>query len=173
MDEIVGGWQLSSLVRWQSGLPTYVLGTQVYPTNYWFSAIAVPTAPIKTGTYTDENGNPSLFSSTSAIDSFENAYPGQSGSRNVIRLPGLHNVDLAVIKDFHLPWEGHSLQFRAEAFNVFNWHQFTYGALNTDSGSNNYATGVGNLALYSPSTFGEFTGTTDPRVLQLSLRYNF
>ena len=30
------------------------------------------------------------------------------------------NVDIAVMKPFGLPWEGHRLQFRGEAFNAFN-----------------------------------------------------
>ncbi len=173
LNEIVGGWQIASLVRAQTGLPTYISGNQVFPTNYWNSSIAFPNGPSpKTGVFTDNNGNPSLFQSLSAINSYQDAYPGQSGMRDIVRLPGQKNVDIAIMKNFQLPWEGHSLQFRAEAFNVFNFVNFTYGALNTSS-SNQYSTGITNLALTSPTTFGEFTATTDPRVLQLSLRYNF
>jgi len=30
-----------------------------------------------------------------------------------------HQFDFAAAKYFHLPWEGHRIQFRAEAFNAF------------------------------------------------------
>jgi len=49
------------------------------------------------------------------------------------------------------------LQFRAEAFNAFNNVNFIQPS----------------LALYLPTTFGEFTNTTPPRVMQFALRYEF
>jgi hypothetical protein len=174
LNQIVGGWQVASLIRVQSGLPTYIDGDEVFPTNYWFHAIAIPNGVVpKGGVYIDEKGNPSLFPSTSAINAYQDAYPGQSGMRDIVRLPWQKNVDIAIIKDFRMPWEGHALQFRAEAFNAFNFVNFTYGNAYTSSSTGQYTTGIGNLALTSPTTFGEFTGTTDPRVFQMSLRYNF
>jgi Carboxypeptidase regulatory-like domain/TonB dependent receptor len=174
INQVVGGWQLSSLIRLQSGLPTIIQGDEVFPTNYWESSIAVANgAAPKTGVYSDENGSPNLFSSVSALNSYQDEWPGQSGTRAIVRLPGLKNVDLSVSKDFHLPWEGHVLQFRAEAYNAFNFVNFNYGASNTSSTNQYSTTTINNLSLTSPSTFGEFTSTTEPRVLQLSLHYNF
>jgi hypothetical protein len=173
LNQLVGGWQISSLIRLQSGLPTIIQGDEVFPTNYWQSAIAIPNgASPSTGVYFDANGNPSLFKSTAAIGAYQDAWPGQSGMRAIVRLPGQKNVDISVAKDFHMPWEGHILQFRAEAYNAFNFVNFTYGALNTSSTSQ-YTTGISNLSLTSPNTFGEFTSTMEPRVLQLSLHYSF
>ncbi len=49
---------------------------------------------------------------------------GQFGSegRNVVRGPGIANVDLALVKNFALG-ESRRLQFRAESFNVANHAQ--------------------------------------------------
>ncbi len=112
------------------------------------------------------------------MNSYQDEFPGQSGMRDIVRLPGIKNVDIAIVKDFALPWEGHRLQFRAEAFNVFNFLNFNYSTVtgignNTDTTTGQYSTYLGNLSLQSPSTFGEFTGTTEPHSLQLSLRYTF
>ncbi len=184
VNEIIGGWQVTSLVRLQSGLPLTVSGDLVFPTNYWQAALAYPTGiiPNTGGVKTDQNGNPGLFASTTTIDSFADEYPGQSGARNILRMPMFRNVDLAVIKDFVLPWEGHMLEFRAEAFNAFNFVNFNYNNSNGNYGSFTGSSGVyanansgaiNNLSLLNPQTFGEFTATSDPRVMQLSLRYTF
>ena len=172
LNEIVGGWQVGSLIRVYSGLPTVIGGNFVFPTNYWENSVAIPNGKIpSTGVHNDENGLPNLFGSLTAINSFQDSYPGGSGMRGIVRLPGQKNVDISLIKNFALPWEGHALQFRAEAFNAFNNVNFLEGSTTTSTGQ--YTTGFNNLALTSPSTFGEFTATTDPRVLQLSLRYSF
>jgi len=69
----------------------------------------------------------------------------------------MFNTDMTVAKVFMLPWEGQRIQFRAEAFNVFNNVNFTNPS----------------LSLTAPGTFGEFQGVTDPRVMQFALRYEF
>jgi hypothetical protein len=58
---------------------------------------------------------------------------------------------------FKLPWEGHAIKFRAEAFNVFNNVNFYNPS----------------LSLLAPLTFGEFQQTTPPREMQFALRYEF
>lgn len=158
MDEIVGGWQISSLIRVQSGAPRTISGNGVFPTNYWQSSIAIPKgANPGYGLFTDAQGNPSIFQTTGASSSYQDSYPGQTGFRGIVRLPWQRNVDLAVQKDFAMPWERHSLQFRAEAFNAFNFVNFT----------------TISLSLSNPGTFGEFSAAQDARVLQLALRYSF
>ena len=157
LNAIVGGWQISSILRFSSGLPTVVQGNYTWNTNYWQNSLAIMTGPVHSGVFIDSNGNPSLFSSTNTANSFADQWPGETGDRAVLRLPGMKNVDLAVAKSWKLPWEGHRIQFRAEAFNAFNLVNFISPS----------------LALYSPSTFGEFTNTTQPRVMQFALRYEF
>ena len=157
VQEIVGGWQLSSLLRYHSGVPTTVGGALAYNANYWLSSLAIPIAPVSSGLHTDENGNPSLFAATSTVNNFEDELPGHTGARAVVRLPAIFVTDLAVVKLFPLPWEGQRVTFRAEAFNAFNNVNFSNPS----------------LSLQSPGTFGEFQAVADGRVMQFALRYEF
>ncbi len=157
LDAIVGGWQVSGLTRFRTGLPTTVAGGLEYNANYWLSSLAIITGPVKSGVHIDQNGNPSIFANTSASNSFADELPGHTGKRAAVRLASFFNTDMAVTKEFKLPRESQRIQFRAEAFNVFNNVNFTNPS----------------LALTAPSTFGEFQGVMDPRVMQFALRYEF
>ena len=157
LDLLVGGWQVSGLTRFRTGLPTTVAGGLEYNANYWLSSLAILTGPAKTGVHIDQNGNPSIFANTNASNSFADELPGHTGTRAAVRLASYFNTDLAVTKLFRLPKEGQRIQFRAEAFNAFNNVNFTNPS----------------LSLTSPGTFGEFQGVTDPRVMQFALRYEF
>jgi len=157
LNEIIGGWQISSLVRVHSGVPTTVGGELAYNANYWLSSLAIATGPVSAGVHTDENGFPSLFANTSNANSFADELPGHTGARAVLRLPGAVNTDMAIAKAFRLPREGQRVQFRAEAFNAFNNVNFYNPS----------------LSLQAPGTFGEFQSVSDPRVMQFALRYEF
>jgi hypothetical protein len=157
IDAIVGGWQVSGLTRFRTGLPTTVAGGLEYNANYWLSSLAIATGPVQTGVHIDQNGNPSIFANTNASNSFADELPGHTGKRAAVRLASFFNTDMAVTKEFKLPRESQRIQFRAEAFNVFNNVNFTNPS----------------LALTAPSTFGEFQGVMDPRVMQFALRYEF
>jgi len=157
LDQIVGGWQVSSIMRYRTGLPTVVQGNYTWNTNYWQNSLGIMTAPVTQKQGIDSNGNPSLFASTDVVNSFADQYPGQTGMRAALRLAAMTNFDIAVGKSFRLPWEGHRIQFRAEAFNAFNNVNFIKPS----------------LALHAPATFGEFTDTMAPRVMQFALRYEF
>ena len=163
VNQLVGGWQLSSLVRYRSGLPSTINFGDVWPTNYLNSALGIlasgKTNP-NTGTGFNSVNNPTLFPgirSNAAVGSFAAQYPGEAGRRALVRLANFANVDLAVAKRFFLPWEGHTLQFRAEGFNAFNHVNFYNASLRADR----------------PSTFGEFQSAYPARVIQLALRYEF
>jgi hypothetical protein len=160
LNEIVGGWQVSSLVHIQSGLPSTITGDGAYNSNYDAQSLAVPVssaAPTGGSAVYDQNGNPSIFSTTKATSNFTDALAGGSGTRAIVRMPWQKNVDISVTKNFQLPWERHTLQLRVEAFNAFNFVNFTNLS----------------LGLSSPSTFGEFTAAADARVLQMAMRYTF
>jgi len=157
LDRVVGGWQVAGLTRYRTGLPTAVAGGLEYNANYWLSSLAILTQPFKTGVHIDQNGNPSIFANTSAANSFADELPGHTGTRAAVRLASMFNTDMTVAKIFKLPWEGQRIQFRAEAFNVFNNVNFTNPS----------------LALTAPGTFGEFQGVLEPRVMQFALRYEF
>jgi len=156
-NQVIGGWQLSSVIRYRTGLPTAVAGDLAYNANYWLSSLAILTSPVKTGVTIDQNGNPSIFANTNASNSFADELPGHSGTRAAIRLAPMFNTDITLAKSFRLPWEGQRIQLRAEAFNAFNNVNFINPS----------------LSLISPLTFGEFQNVMDPRTMQFALRYEF
>jgi len=159
VNTIVGGWQASTIMRYHSGLPSTISAFGVYPTNYEISALAdlLPGAPNTYGKFIDNNGVPSLFPNTSASGNYFQQAGGTTGSRAIVRLPGAINFDIALMKTFSLPWEGHRLQFRAEAFNAFN-HVNLYNPI---------------LDINNTAQFGEFQAAQPARVMQMSLRYAF
>ncbi len=71
--------------------------------------------------------------------------------------PGYWNVDMSLIKRTKIS-ETWNLEFRAEAFNVFNKTNFFVNAEAHDINSTN---------------FGRITGTFDPRILQFALKLKF
>jgi hypothetical protein len=76
--------------------------------------------------------------------------------RNVFHGPGIANWDFAAFKRIKTGEKGR-LEFRTEFLNIFNHAQF----LNPEGRITNNA------------NFGRVTGTRDPRVVQLTLRYAF
>jgi hypothetical protein len=167
VNQIVGGWQVSTLLSYHTGVPLNLSNGGVYNVNYLYSALAIlkPGGSLPgSGFSFDQNGAPSIFQNTSAVNSFIGGYPGQVGSRGIVRGPGFFNNDMSLSKWFSLPKEGHKIQLRAEAFNAFNNVQW-----------NN--PGTTNLSLATPTTFGEITSagtaTLPARVMQFALRYQF
>ncbi len=158
MNQIVGGWQISVIERYRSGLPSSIFYGGVFPTNFSFGAVAYPIAPYTYGTSTyDQKGNPSVFSSTTQATNWLPMYAGDTGPRAAIRLAGLLNTDLAIAKSFTLPWENMRLQLRGEAFNAFNNVNFYDPVLDASNSS----------------TFGEYQMVAPGRVMQFGLRFEF
>ena len=89
--------------------------------------------------------------------------PFGSAPRNIGRTPKFYETDLALNKRFNTPMESLKVEFRAEAYNVFN-HTNLYLPGNT-SGS----TLTGSLGS-APSGGGTITGTLEPRILQFGLK---
>lgn len=159
---IVGGWQVSGIWRQSSSLPVAPDNGGFWSTNWNVEGFATQIGPFKQGTTKNAPGGPNIFPDpAAAFSAFDLTFPGQSGSRNSIRGDGFFTVDMSLDKRFLMPWsEKHSLQFRAEAFNVTNTARFD---VNQSS-----------LALGSPSSFGKYNGTLGtPRVMQFGLRYEF
>ncbi len=93
--------------------------------------------------------------------------PGQLGGlgRNVISGPGYKGVDLGMAKTFRIG-ERHQVQFRAEAFNAFNWVNLGNPITTVTSPQLGKitSTGVGSTAA---------TIRREPRVFQFGLKYLF
>jgi hypothetical protein len=81
-------------MRFSSGLPSIIQGNFTWDTNYWQNSLAIPTAPFKTRTGLDNNGVPSLFANTNAVNDFADQYPGSTGARALVRLAGMKNFDI-------------------------------------------------------------------------------
>jgi len=161
---VLGGWNLSGLARWTSGYPFGVgPGLGFWSTNWELTSSAFQTAPVKTGTFIDANGNPNVFSNFgAATNSFRKAFPGESGQRNELRGPGFFSVDLGLGKSWKIT-ESQALTFRAEAFNISNSVRFDVATAT-----------INNLSLVNSTNFGKYISTlSSPRVMQFSLRYSF
>ena len=75
--------------------------------------------------------------------------------RNVLRGPGAFNANLSIAKIFRLR-EATELEFRVDAFNVFNNVEFSSPDTNIGDQS-----------------FGQISNTADPRILQVALHLKF
>jgi hypothetical protein len=69
--------------------------------------------------------------------------------------PDSVNLDMGILKDFRVT-EGTKFRYEANFFNFFNHPNFDKPTGNTNSG-----------------TFGQISGTGDPRVTQMALRFEF
>ncbi len=150
-DMIVGGWQLGGIITLQGGFPfTPVIASD--PANVAFT-YARRADVIGTGKV-DKCTREQCFN----IADFRVPAPFTIGNagRNILRGPGIANVDLSIFKNFKLS-ERMSLQFRAEAFNAFNHTQFN----NPNS----------NIELLTQG--GRIFSAKDPRIGQFALKLYF
>jgi hypothetical protein len=170
-DFFLGGWQLSSIFRYNTGYPIYgFFDNSGWQTNWQVRSNGVrvtqfDATPSKTS---GQGGVPNIFSNVlAAYQSYRTPYPGESGDRNQLRYPSNIVLDAGLAKSFNTPWsENHRVQFRWDVFNVTNTARFT-GLANT-------ALGYDPSSGLPASTFGNFTGQQgSPRVMQFALRYDF
>lgn len=177
LDAIIGGWQLSGIFRWNTGLPLNApIDDARWATNWQVQSRTVLTRPISPCITRD---NPKLFgcNTKDAYQSFRNAYPGESGMRNAFRLPGYIDVDTGLSKSFSLPWnENHKLQLRWEVFNATNTQHFGATDLSRSGWGIRPDPGVRNLN--PPANWSNFTDIQGGsefgrRTMQVGLRYSF
>ncbi len=118
LDLVAGGWQFNGISTFQTGTPFTVTmltntlnsgGGVQYPNRIGSGKLDHPTI--------DQWFDPAAFVAPG------NYTYGNSG-RNILYGPGTKEVDASLFKNFPLGGEGRRLQFRAEAFNVFNTPQF-------------------------------------------------
>jgi hypothetical protein len=170
-DAILGGWQLTGIFRWNSGLPVEApLDFGGWPTNwnrrnYTTRITNIQSNPNRGGT------NPAnLFSDPeAAFHSFRSGLPGERGDRNIFRYPGFVTLDMGLAKSWNMPWsEKQQLQFRWEVFNVTNTQPLT--------SVDGFVQAVDPFLSSSTPTgsFGNFTAIQgSPRVMQFGLRFAF
>ena len=163
---ILGGWQLSGIFRYNSGLPISAPTEEGrWTTNWALVSYATRTADVQTCPI--RGGSLFGCNTLEAYHSFRNAYPGESGERNVFRRPGYWVLDMGLGKTFDLPWENHKFQVRWEVFNVANTQKMGNVAGNTVELDPQNAT-------QAPANFATFTSIQgQPRSMQFVLRYSF
>jgi len=159
---IIGGWQLSGLTRWTSGLPFSITSGAGWGTNWLDKSNMIQTGAIQTGTTILSNGAADVFANPElALANMRNPYPGEAGQRNNYRGDGYFGMDARLAKNWKLS-ERAGLQFAWDVFNVTNSVRFDVNPLN----SLQNLTTAGSFGVYGAAL-------TTPRVQQLSLRLSF
>jgi hypothetical protein len=179
MQALIGGWQISNIFRWNTGLPLSAPYDDArWATNWNVQSDGTRIKPIPGDCDTRPIvGAPKLFGCDpdGIYQSFRNARPGETGERNTFRYPGYVDLDMGLGKTFNMPYalvrhENHTLQFRWEVFNVSNTQRF--GAI--DGSRTGFGLVLDPNLTKAPTNWSNFTGIQGtPRVMQFSLRYAF
>ena len=169
--KLLGGWQASGIVTYQTGLPFTATYSAYDPAGIGFLNASSPAGgrpymfcdPNQGGRRTiDEWFNYACFQSSSPASA--PAIPG-NGTRGAIDGPPTFRVDFTLTKNIRFN-ETMRLQLRGEAFNLFNHTNFTTLSLAASTPHTVNAFGV-------HSGFGIVTGTRDPRTIQLGAKFIF
>lgn len=185
LDAVLGGWQLSTIYRYNTGFPinnavaVTANGARFFDdggwvTNWNIKSGVVRIRDIQTSTNrfsritASGNNSPNLFTDIkAAYNSFRSPLPGESGDRNQLRFEGFMVLDAGLAKSFRMPWsENHKATIRWDIFNVTN---------------SAYLTGLASTALgYQPdkgSPSASWANLTtqqgNPRIMQFAFRYDF
>jgi hypothetical protein len=167
-NEVVGGWSLSGLVSWRTGLAFQTVAN-AYPLSFANNVPAIfdgDKSALKVDTHAEVNAyslQPTiqLFKSqAAALNSLSGPVGLEAGSRNNLRGPRYSNFDMGLQKHFPIT-EQVQMEFRADAFNVFNHTNYELPG----------ASGTADIT--SPTTFGVISSDYAKRVLQLALRLDF
>ena len=147
---VVGGWQLNGIYTWQRGFPITIQAADLGGLN-----------DAQGQNRADLVGDPDVGSRTIVrwfnTAAFAQPSAGSFGTsgRNILRGPGVNNLDLAAFKNFELG-RGTRVQFRLESFNTFNHPQFNGVSTNLTS-----------------ANFGVVTSARPGRINQLGLKFIF
>jgi len=165
-DRWTDGWSIAGTTRFSSGFPVTLyddsdnsllgtLGNGI--NNYLLDTPEYHGAPLNINT-NPRNGRPEFNNAPAA---FTTETLGQFGNvpRRFFYGPGINNFDMTLTKLLQVT-ESKSLEFRLEAFNVFNHAQF-YGAAAVDGEVNN------------DPHFGQVVSAAAPRLVQIALKFAF
>jgi hypothetical protein len=150
---IAGGWQVNGIVVVYSGRPfTPVVQAALLQQQQGFA-----TRPDRIGS--GELDDPTI-DRWFDVEDFAVVPPEQfrfgTSGRNILSGPGVVRVDMSVFKEVRMPWEGHALQFRAEAFNLPNRANFGQPDARVDQ-----------------PTAGRISSAAPGRRIQLAVKYRF
>lgn len=169
VDGVIGGWRMTLINTMTSGLPA----------NLTYS----PAAQFVVGsslTYRPNQIQPNLYSSNDGVDPnnylninsvavpTDRSQPFGNAGRNTVRGPNFFQADLGLHKSFPLWNETTRLEFRMEAFNLFNRTNF----LVPDTNANNIRRDSQGNAI-AGGAFGTIRGTYPAREIQFALKLLF
>ena len=186
------GWELSGITLFQTGTPFSVIngGSSTGISVLDNAGVANGTGA---GSYPDVIGNPhqaapfggNNYQSIGPILANPAAFGAPVGltfgnaGRNFMNNPSRLNFDVALLKHFKIT-EGSDLEFRAEAFNVFNHTQFRiYDPDKGNTGSNTITcyggpdNSAGDPSCLAGNSFLHPVDAHRPRTMQFGLKYNF
>lgn len=159
----LGGWQVSGIASYYSGLPFTITTSSYDPAGLGFIN-SIPTGgrpnilcdPNSGGAHTFLQWfNTACFQPNPAVGATGLSNTVGNAPRGVVLGPPTKRVDFALAKNFHFG-ESYKIQLRGEAFNVLNHTNFRALSTNVTSAS-----------------FGQVTSVRDPRTLQLGIRFEF
>lgn len=184
--KILDGWSVAGIAAFQSGVPfTPVLGSNRSGSGVGGGAAGIDRPNVVPG-FNLANithgvsqgclgvpagtpvGTPHMWFDPCAFSIPPAGFMGDAG-RDIIRGPGLANVDFSLVRDtpFHALGEAGRIQFRAEAFNILNRANFAIPSQRTVFAA---------VANSEPplANVGQITSTVTPsRQLQFVLRFMF
>jgi hypothetical protein len=161
-DTFIGGWNLTGLTHWTSGLPFGSIDGLGWNTDWADQSWNVATGPILSGGHAhDSGGQPNAFKSQAvALNNIRPPYASETGERNFYRGDGYFSIDTGVSKVFPIA-EKKDVKFAWEIFNVTNSMRF-------DPAS------VSNNPFGNPGSYGRYTALLNQgRRMQGSLRFSF
>ena len=161
-DFFIGGWNLTGLTHWTSGLPFSSIDGLGWNTDWADQSWNVASGPIASGGHAhDSGGQPNAFKNQSqAITNIRPPYASESGERNFYRGDGYFGIDTGLSKTFAVT-ERHEFKFSWETFNATNSVRFDPASISNNPYGN-------------PGSYGRYTALlTQGRRMQFSLRYSF
>jgi hypothetical protein len=175
---VLGGWQLSGVTRLMSGTPftpgysiTGAGGVNLTGSTTEGARIGLVGNPA-TG-----SDNPYNRLNAAAFTPPQVGSLGLESGVNYLIGPGINNWDMSLQKSFSIKEKAH-LQFRIDAFNVFNHTQFsginstlTFASITNPTPTNLYLKADGTVN--NINGFGTVNGARDPRILQTVIRIQF
>jgi hypothetical protein len=187
---VLGGWEVSGLLSFQTGQPFGIFDSGVYDWSAFTRPRLTGPAPSVVGHLVPDASNPNSFlylpinqvydpntglcladAAPFACEISVNGPFGGNISRNAYRRPGTQFHNIAFMKNFPLPREGTKLQFRAEFYNLFNQPNLY---INPDSDDVNTSTFNAAPNSPSPSITASFGATpADNRQIVIALRLVF
>jgi hypothetical protein len=163
VNQILGGWQIGSIVSISTGNYFTVLDANGNFSNSDGGAGGVSQRPDQIG---NPNAHPCVPGTWFNTCAFADPPLGSFGDvrRNTIEGPGYRTWDFSAVKVFS-PTERTHLEFRAEFFNVLNHTNFLFAKTGPQNGNNSTILGT--------PQFGFLTAARDPRQIQLAMKFSF